>query len=454
MAASQFMVTFKENLEKLDQIHNTIITQMKEKNAFVGRVSAELVAIKDRLAVLGQKIAQLRQRVTELEGNIQNNSNDAKASEETIAQLRQENQQLIDERTRMQQEMQVMTNQQLQTQNKINDLEGQLRNLQAENEALNQQIQGHPDQAQQSIKEALERQQQENQQQMQALADQIADKDRQIGEAQQEIENLRQQISEHGNTINGNQKAVQEMQQRIAELTSQNDEMKKEIENANNVINTAIGEINQLLNDPQYTQNVQGVEQLLREITEHIKNIEDSLGGQGKGTGMLSGLFGGPQQEQQQQQQATGPGRPFIQQNLNTQLQINGEQINLDFFIKSLNKKVKEVSRNIGPDNKYSKLLRDVYNASSIEELQNLINDNSNLFGNYSLQNPVIRGGVMSKYIKTNKTKNKNKTKKQNKNKKSKKIQKGGFKYNTKTKRTSTYSATSFSRKNTPGSKK
>jgi chromosome segregation ATPase len=304
---------------------------------------------------------------------------------------------------------------------KLTELEQEKQNLEQQQEQLNQEksalqqiVDGHPDQAQKQLRDALDQQQKECQ--------------KRIDELNQQIQELSQRLNEHnanqlsnGQTVRQHQQQIDELQKKNQVLLADNDKLKELIETGTQQINGILADV-QNLPSGEFTNNIQLINNLITEINQNLEQIEgNNIPGAMPMPGAVS--IPAPMQMPPLVRQ-----NAFFNPNPNSNIQIWNSSIPFNTLIQQLNSKIKQIGSS---DNKYSQILNKLQNARSEDEINQIINfvKTDQMFKQFQTgkPNPIITGG----------RKIRRRTKKNHKQKQTKK-QRGGFVYKTRSKRMST----------------
>jgi len=237
----------------------------------------------------------------------------------------------------------------------------------------------------------------------------INEKDQQIATLQDELKKAKDETATHIQTITDTQNQsstnISQLQQQVQSLKEQNNDLIQRIINATQAINDAIQNLDSLSNDAANQKNIQDVEKAFAEIEASIQDISAAIQGQNQ-TQTQQG-----QNQTQTQQQESLP--------LDTPVTISGQTIDFGDAIDGLKRKASQIS---DPNNKYAKALAAVYAATNVDEINNALKS-------VDFKNGKITGGRSKKVKK----------------------QKGGFKYNTLTKRKRLTTTSGFSASDSRG---
>jgi hypothetical protein len=271
---------------------------------------------------------------------------------------------------------------------------------------LQQIVDGHPEEAQKQLRDALDQQQEECQKRIDAL--------------QQQIQELTQRLN--GQTVRQNQQQIDELQKNNQELLANNEHLKQLIETGTQQINGILAEV-QNLPSGEFTNNIQLINGLISEINKNLDEIEGNNSGPMPGT-LVPGPMPMPKLVRQN-------GFFISNSNSNPNIQIYNSSIPFNTLIQQLKTKINNMKGTGSPrENKYSDLLSRLQNAQNENDINQIIElvKTDQMFKQFlnGNPNPTITGGRKTRH----------RIKKSRKQKQTKK-QKGGFIYNTHSKRMS-----------------
>jgi chromosome segregation ATPase len=437
---NQFLIEFQKSLDKLVGVRQNIQASVQMREKFSNDLKQSLTQINGRLKDLASKIINLKNSIDTLQNQVQSNttsiddkSQQLEALQQQIIQLENERKNAIEQFNKDKIDLQGKID---QKQQQIDELESQLRDLTTQKDSLENQkvvldneknalrselenkgqIQGErAEQITMQSEESLQR----LQQQQTELTKKIDDCEAKINDLEQQLKSKEEELTKinQDNIIqqNATAESTQNLQQQIESLTKQNEDLIQRIIQTTQIINESADEFDTILKSVPNAQTQEEVNELLKQIEESIENISNALQGQG-----------------QQQSEAN-------KLNFNTPINILDFQGNFSTTIsksellKLLNKNDKALSKyNPSASNKY---------REAVEYINNLQSTNPEDITNYLKEKRIVV--------------NKNKTipilggRKTKKIRKQKKKQKGGFTYNTNSKRKSIMSYTNSSRKNT-----
>jgi DNA repair exonuclease SbcCD ATPase subunit len=419
---SDFIENFRTSLEGLEQFHQRFLQMNTSNLDFSKDVSTKLQRINQSINVLKTKIGEYISKIATLEQQIQQNQNDAGSNQAQVQQLTQENQQLQTTIDQQQQQMSELTSQLTALNQEKENLEQQQQQLNQEKAALQQIVDGHPEQAQKQLRDALDQQQEECQKRIDALQQQIQELTQRLNE------NNTVQLSK-GQTVRQNQQQIDELQKNNQELLANNQQLKQLIETGTQQINDILAQV-QNLPSGEFTNNIQLINGLINEINKNLDEIEGPI--QMPGTPVPGPMpMPGPPVSGPIQMPKLVRQNGFFNSNSNPNIQIYNSSIPFNTLIQQLKTKINNMKGTGSPrENKYSDLLSRLQNAQNENEINQIIElvKTDQMFKQFlnGNPNPTITGG----------RKTRRRIKKSLKQKKTKK-QKGGFIYNTHSKRMS-----------------
>jgi uncharacterized phage infection (PIP) family protein YhgE len=423
-----FIENFRTSLERLEVFRQRFLQMNTDNVNFSKDVSSNLQRINQSINLLKTKIGEYISKISTLEQQIQQNQTDAGNNQADVQRLTQENQQLQTTIDQQQQQMAELTSKLTAIEQEKENLQQQQEQLNKEKAALKQIVDGHPEQAQQQLTTALEQEKELCQ--------------KRIDELNQQIQELTQRLNEHnanqlsnGQTVRQNQQQIDELQKNNQALLADNEKLKELIVTGTQKINDILAEV-QNLPSGEFTNNIQLINGLITEINQNLDEIE----GNNSGPIPVPPVPGSmPVPPVPGPMAAPTPMQKLVQQNAffnsnsnsNPNIQIYNSSIPFNTLIQQLKTKINNMKGTGSPrENKYSDLLSRLQNAQNENDINQIIElvKTDQMFKQFlnGNPNPTITGG----------RKTRRRIKKSRKQKQTKK-QKGGFIYNTHSKRIS-----------------
>ncbi len=440
---ADFKGEFQNQLQSLDEAITAAVTSNNERNTtFSNTVIANLTEINDRIATLAEGIRRLKQELTGLQNQMQQNTGQIDANANQMDALRAENAQLSQANQNLQNEFEQLRSNIDTHQHRIDELEGQVRQLTQERDTLIQerdsirqeltqtgddgaahatQIQrlteSHRTELQQQTEDCTRRIEEINNQ-LQPLREEIVRKDTEIESLTRELASKNTEIEQLNVRNTENDERYAELQGLNQNLQAENAELADIIRNATTTIRSAIERMQEFNNPNAF--NERDKNRILSEINAAINEISliiDRAPNQGPPPMQASPMQASP--------------RPNVTPNSSKKytwplnigpVTINGKTYDTNNLIKQLEAKANQnkIDRNTNRPSKYVVALQDIQSAienGRPDQIAQIFTNNISLN-----KNGIILGG---------------KTKKRRKYKK----QRGGFTYKQNAKR-KTFSTT------------
>lgn len=434
-----FIQQFDEKMKQLDDLRSRVDSTIVMNKNFTQNLKERLNKINNSITTLYGLIGDLIKNKNNFENdlnanktNIQKNTDEITIYKQTINNLRVEKQQMEQRLTEQEQTIREKIN---EKQNIVAENEAKLRDLKQANErqqtelsALREQITNQGTQKDKEHTEALKLLNEQNEKQ---LAEQEAQLLTRISELENQITALNQQLSSNNEQLTNSQQSLQqqinEKQQQIEQLTNENQtlqgvnqDLHQRIQLATQAIQTAVEDLTKLMNEVSNATTQKDIDIILNSITQQIEESINMINNNIKGQ-PLNGQDGVANDTQQSN---------------NTFSKLSDDQVtknNIDIVFENLKSYKSKLNKDSVEENRVTKSINDINSQYSNGKLTE---QKLKQFYNNAFQ----KGGKRTRKMRKNKMR---KTKKQKKNKKH---QKGGFLYNTNTKRKKLNSSKSVTR--------
>ena len=269
----------QNQIQQLTQEKNQLTGQVTDANRLAAEKQTQIDQHESQIRDLNAQLANLNAQLANLTSERDTIQNELASKGDIAAQHAAEIKRLTDENA---------ANLQRQTQEsqaQLQDAQGQITQLQQEQQANAQKMQD------------LEQQLRERTQQIQELQQQIAQRDDRIKELEQQIAQKDAEINGHQNNANNAQAQQQQnasdianantridqLQQQVNGLQQQNNDLIERIKAATIAINQATEHLQELA-DPSFYQKSEGsVNQVVTEIEALLEQISRSIQGQPQG---------------------------------------------------------------------------------------------------------------------------------------------------------------------------
>ena len=468
---TDFLSDFDNSLQKLDRLKDNIATRFRDQDDFSNEILQQLTEINTKIKELSGKINELKEDIIDLQKQID-------SIDSFINGLRQENMSLHREIDQLQNEKTALLSNNEQTrmeqnalQSQINDYEeriatlntekttaqSEIESLKSTNESLTQQYSTDQDERARQFaqemgeqQEAHIRQLRENQEafneEMKILMSKVEEVELKINELESEKQARESEMIRITSEMESKEDDIKNRSNRIIELERMNEELMNRIITATNVINQSIEALDNLTKEIPNVKTQTDIRNLFSQINESIDSINvllqrsqpgitargpperPSLSRSGAES-VVSSIEVEPEEQATTTTRRISPGSFLISPNTEFTVS-NGNKLTLNQIKQAISEKIEQMRRNNTDNSEFTKKLQKISNLNSKTELQNLISTID------FTENNTIKGGKTTR-----------KYKKHNVISKTKKgIQKGGFVWNTHSKR-KTITTPTFSRK-------
>jgi chromosome segregation ATPase len=393
MAERDFLDEFQESMNKLNESRRKIQEGVDINNQFTNSLRQKLENINGRLRQFAGEIQQLKETANNLQGQVNANTASIGDRERELQELNQRVAQSQQERdaaiANAQREKAELQDQIAQRQAKIDQDEQNIlrlndearqanENLEAmtrQKEALDNELRGKGDLANQHAEEinrltqeaqqAAQQKEDENQRAQQALLTRINDCERRIQEAQQKIAEKDEEINrvgtEHEATRGNAQTQSENLTRQIQDLNARNQQLVERIVQATQAIGEAADQLEAFSQNIKQARSEQDLNQMLVEIEQSLELIGRAIQGQHAA--------------------ASPQGAPMAQGNLpdNTPVRVNvtggpPTDIQLNIIKSQLSQKAQQLRRsNPNAENKYQIALNAINQAQTPEEVTNIL---------------------------------------------------------------------------------
>ena len=316
-----FLAQFQQSLDTLNQINSVIDKNSQDKQQFSAFVKDQLAKIRAKIGILIQRIDELKARIVDLQGQINQNNNGIQGKDDEIANLIIERDSLRGQLTEALRLRDESRNTAAALQTTIDQHETEINRLTAENATLRNDINrlnndidsrgvAVEQQRAQDIEQLrrdndaiLQRQAQESVTQQQQLQQQIDANNQRIQELEQQaqqsaaqIQQLQEQLNQRQVALDANNQQIQQLQQEIV-VKDQTIQQLNDQNNANGNLQQSLNRITQELERSQLERNglvqenddlidrivqatlvIQNATQRLRELTDEQFYIQNKGG--------------------------------------------------------------------------------------------------------------------------------------------------------------------------------
>ena len=466
---ADFLSDFDNSLQKLDRLKDNIATRFRDQDDFSNEILQQLTEINNKIKELSGKINELKEDIIDLQKEID-------IADSLINGLKQENISLHREIDKLQNEKTALLSNNEQTrmeqnalQSQINDYEERIATLNSEkttaqseidslkstNESLTQQYSTDQDERTRQFAQEMGEQQEahirkltENQEafneEMKILMSKVEEAELKINELESEKQARESEMNRITSEMESKEDDITNRSNRIIELERMNEELMNRIITATNVINQSIEALDNLTKEIPNVKTQTDIRNLFSQINESIDSINVLL--QRSQPGITA--RGPPERpslsrsgaesvvsstEVEPEEQATTtrltPGSFLISPNTEFTVS-NGKKLTLNQIKHAISEKIEQMRRNNTDNSEFTRKLQKISNLHTKTELQNIIDTIQ------FTEHDTIKGGKTTR-----------KYKKHNVISKTKKgIQKGGFVWNTHSKR-KTITTPTFTRK-------
>ena len=297
-----FLAQFQQSLDTLNQINSVIDKNSQDKQQFSAFVKDQLAKIRAKIGILIQRIDELKARIVDLQGQINQNNNGIQGKDDEIANLIIDRDSLRGQLTEALRLRDESRNTAAALQTTIDQHETEINRLTAENATLRNDINRlnndidsrgvvAEQQRAQDIEQLrrdndaiLQRQAQESVAQQQQLQQQIDANNQRIQELEQQaqqsaaqIQQLQEQLNQRQVALDANNQQIQQLQQEIV-AKDQTIQQLNDQNNANGNLQQSFNRITQELERSQMERNglVQENDDLIDRIVQATLVIQNA----------------------------------------------------------------------------------------------------------------------------------------------------------------------------------